>query len=193
MKPRFSVPESERRPLVIFVTGFTLLVLVWACLHDMALMRMEPRHFTEFHRTLLPLASPVWLAVQYAVVATLGPGMVFGALAWAMCRLGNRHPKLQPGVPFLLFVPLLLLMELAARVIGRMALLRHKAGLPSFFPEYWYPEQTSGIVYTQTVNITTYLAAVAGGMVFLAGLRLLRVPVVFAAVRGRFGAKKTAS
>ena len=60
--------------MVRFALAFAVVVVSWACLHDVYLIGIEPRHFTEYHRPLLPIRNHTLLALQYAFVATVGPG-----------------------------------------------------------------------------------------------------------------------
>lgn len=170
---RWSIPESERRTCAAFVITFGVTIIAWACAHDLYLIDVEPRHFTEYHRPLLPIADHRLLALQYASVATLGPGMVFGALAFAASRLGSRNPHTLIAA-WRLFVPFILLIETAALLVGELANLRYANGESSPYPESLYPDTTAGIAYSQSVNITAYLAAAVFGGLYLLTLLLLR-------------------
>lgn len=170
---------GERHEASRFVIGFGVTIILWACVHDLYLIGVEPRHFTVYHRSLLPLSNHALLALQYATVATLGPGMVFGAIAFAVCRLGRWTP-LNFWPAWFLFLPFVALIEVAALCLGHYAAHRFEAGLALPYPETLYPDSTAGIAYTQSVNITAYLgAAVLGGMyqlvLFLVRLRRARI------------------
>ncbi len=162
------IHEPERRTLAGFIIGFASLIVTWTILHDIVLIHIEPRHFTEFHRPLLPFTHPVLLAIQYAIVATLGPAMLFGALAWAAFR---RRAILLPSA-LALFAPVLLLIELLAHVIARASVARWQAGLPLLYPKAWYPELTPGVIYTQSVNISSYFSATFLGISWLLLIQL---------------------
>ncbi|HSH94648.1 MAG TPA: hypothetical protein VK968_10930, partial [Roseimicrobium sp.] len=54
---RWPLSESERRTCAAFVITFALTIIVWACAHDLYLIGVEPRHFTEYHRPLLPISD----------------------------------------------------------------------------------------------------------------------------------------
>ncbi len=169
----FSIPESERRSCATFVIIFGLTIFLWACAHDLYLIGVEPRHFTEYHRPLLPIANHRLLALQYATVATLGPGMAFGALAFAASRLGSRTPHTLIYA-WRLFIPAVLLIETTALLVGELANLSYEIGEPLPYPESLYPDTTAGIAYSQSVNITAYLAAAVFGGLYLLTLLLLR-------------------
>lgn len=153
--------------------GIGLTIAAWAWAHDLHLIGVEPRHFTEYHWQLLPLSNPALLALQYAVIATLGPGMVFGAAAFVVCRLGVR-PRLSPVIAWLSLLPFVAMIEAASRLMGTIARERRLAGLAPPYSEAFYPDETAGIAYTQSANITAYAAAVAAGTLYLAALWWLR-------------------
>lgn len=170
---RLPLPESERRTCAAFVMVYGLTIIAWAAAHDLYLIGVEPRHFTAYHRPLLPLSDHRLLALQYATVATLGPGMVFGALAFAACRLGPR-PAHTLGVAWWWFVPVIALIETCTLLVGELARIRHVDGEPPPYPEALYPDATAGIAYSQSVNITAYLAAAVFGGLYLVALWLGR-------------------
>lgn len=167
------LPDAERPHLARFVLTFTVTIVAWAIAHDLYLIHVEPRHFTEYHRPLLPITNHALLAIQYATVATLGLGMVFGAIAWAVSRLGP-HPKNSLCLAWLLFAPTLLVIEAATLLVGTYARSRHAAGLPLPYPDWLYPDNTAGIAYSQSVNLTAYLGAATLGAAYLLALLLLR-------------------
>lgn len=140
--------------------------MAWASLHDLYLIGIEPRHFTAYHRPLLPLSDHRLLALQYATVATLGPGMVFGALAFVACRLGSRTPR-SLGCAWRLFLPVIAIIEGSTLIVGAWARSRHAIGASLPYPDALYPDSTAGIAYSQSVNITAYLAAAGFGGLYL--------------------------
>lgn len=167
------IPESERRTCAAFVITFGVTIIVWASLHDLYLIGIEPRHFTAYHRPLLPLSDHRLLALQYATVATLGPGMVFGALAFAASRLGSRTPHSLRSA-WRLFLPVIAIIETCTLLAGSWARMRHAAGQSLPYPEALYPDATARIAYSQSVNITAYLAAAGFGGLYLVALWLGR-------------------
>lgn len=173
MFPSRAIPESERAHCVRFLVGFGGLIVAWAVVHDLNLMRIDHRHFTEFHRPLLPLSSHFLLAIQYAVVATLGPGLLFGAVAFCLCRLGPwqtiRFRKAWFG-----FLPFLVAVEAASLFAGYLARKRFIEDGSFLFPEVFYPDVSPGILFTQSANIAAYLAAFIGSLLFFLILTLVR-------------------
>lgn len=171
--PRLPLDENERRTLASFVIAFGVTIVAWAFAHDLHLIRIEPRHFTDYHRPLLPITDHTLLALQYATVATLGPGMLFGAVAFAAARMGRR-PRIGLRRAWACFLPFVALIETASLLVGRLARSRHASGEPLPFPAWCYPDETAGIAYSQSVNVTAYLAATVFGALFLVLLFLRR-------------------
>jgi hypothetical protein len=170
---KFTIPDSERPHLTKTLALFAGVVVTWAVLHDIHLAQIEPRHFSEYHRELLAITNPILLAIQYAVVATLGPGLAFGFLAYTACRLGSRQKaRLVPACAG--FVGVLIVVEVALRFIGHSSREMVLAGKNPLYPLALYPELSPGIVYTQTVNISAYLLAPTAGSLYLACLYFRR-------------------
>lgn len=173
MKLLPALPQPERAQLVRFALTFAPIIVGWAVLHDLHLIHAEPRHFTEYHRPLLPLSDLRLLALQYATVATFGPGLVFGALAYAACR-GGGAPKLGLPPVAIGFALVVALAEVAILALGSFSLRRFQAGGATLYPESLYPDLTPGIVYSQSVNISAYLVAPVLGVVYLTVLWIWR-------------------
>lgn len=173
MALRIPLADEERPHLSSFVIVYALTIVAWACAHDLYLIGVEPRHFTVYHRPLLPLSNPILLAVQYAAVATFGPGMVFGALAWAVSRVGTQ-PRLGLRTAWCAFLPFIAVIETTSLICGAIARSRHAAGLPLPYPGRLYPDDTAGIAYSQSVNITAYAGAAIFGVAYLFTLRAWR-------------------
>lgn len=167
--PRLPIPDQERPHLARFALAFAGVIVGWACLHDLYLIGIEPRHFTDYHRPLLPIKNHALLALQYASVATFGPGLAFGYLAWLACRSGRRTPR-RLRTSLAGFAVLMLCVEIALVLLGRQAMQRATAGLPPVYPAWVYPDETAGILTSQTINVTAYWLAPLCGVVFLCGL-----------------------
>ncbi|CAM2858998.1 hypothetical protein [Rariglobus hedericola] len=173
MNFRIPIADRERPALAGFVILFAVTIVSWAVLHDIYLIGVEPRHFTVYHRPLLPLSNPILLAMQYAVVATVGPGMVFGGLSFSASRLGALRP-LSLRFAWFLFLPFIAVIECSALMMGALARSRHAGGGSLPYPSAFYPDTTAGIAYSQSVNISAYVGAVSFGGLFLMTLLLVR-------------------
>lgn len=174
MFPSAAIPVSERKNCVRFLVGFCAVIVTWAVVHDLNLVRIEPRHFTEFHRPLLPIRSPSLLAIQYALVASVGPGLLFGGITFCLCRLGSR-PRISLWKALRCFLPILVVIEgasLLAGFFGRRLFLEEGLFL---YPEIAYPDTTPGILFTQSANITAYLAAFGCSLLFFIALAFVRI------------------
>ena len=173
MKLFSRLPPPEREQLARFALAFAAIIVGWAVSHDLYLIHVEPRHFTEYHRPLLPIHDLRLLALQYASVATLGPGLVFGALAYAACRAG-RWPRLPLRPVALGFASVIAAGEVLILALGRYSFAHYKAGSGPLYPSVLYPDMTDGIVYSQSVNISAYLVAPLLGLAYLAALAFFR-------------------
>lgn len=171
--PSRILPPEEHAHAVCFALVFAGIIAGWAILHDWHLIHVEPRHFTEYHRPLLPLTNLWLLALQYAFVATIGPGLVFGFLAWCAARGGGRRPRTLGRVAGG-FAAVIVVAELIILGLGRFSLQRFQAGGAPLYPEWLYPDFTDGIVYTQSVNLSAYLVAPTLGAVYLLAVWLRR-------------------
>ncbi len=173
------LPQAGRDQLARFALTFAAIIVGWAVAHDLHLIHVEPRHFTEYHRPLLPITDLRLLALQYATVATLGPGLVFGALAYVVCR-GNLLSRVPPAPPLPLraaalgFAGVVVIGELVILGLGAYSLNQYKAGAGPLYPLALYPDRTEGIIHSQSVNISAYLVAPALGATYLFGIWLRR-------------------
>lgn len=160
------MPEDERKQFGLFTLAFAGVINCWAFLHDLCLIAVEPRHFTEFHAPLLPISHPVLLALQYAVVASLGPGLAYGMMVFFAARWGSwRKLTLRPLLWG--FCLVLLAAEAVVTALGWWAVSRFNRGLSLIYPEWLYPEISRALVYTQTVNISIYAVAPLSGLLYL--------------------------
>jgi hypothetical protein len=173
MKLLPGLPPTERDQLARFALAFAAIIVGWAIAHDLYLIHVEPRHFTEYHRPLLPISDLRLLALQYATVATLGPGLLFGALAYAACRAG-RGARLRLRPVALGFAGVIAAGEALILALGRYSFENYKAGSGPLYPLALYPDTTDGILYSQSVNISAYLVAPVLGAAYLATLALFR-------------------
>ncbi len=172
--PARILPPEEHALAARFILIFAGIIAGWAILHDWYLIHVEPRHFTVYHRPLLPLTNLWLLALQYAFVATVGPGLVFGFLAWCAARGGRRRRPFTLGPVAGGFAAVIGVAELIILGLGRFSLRRFQAGDGPLYPEWLYPDFTDGIVHSQSVNLSAYLVAPALGAIYLAAVWLRR-------------------
>jgi hypothetical protein len=160
------IPKSEHPYFLRFTLTFTGIVVSWAVVHDLYLIQVEARHFTEFHRQILPIQNHALLAIQYAILATFGPGLVFGFLAYFVARGGGKRKVGIKGVA-VGFVILILLLEVLLLSLGHYTRAQFLLDQSTLYPAEYYPERSAGIVFTQTVNISAYLFVPALGALYL--------------------------
>ncbi len=151
------IPEEEKGAFFKIVLGTAAMVIAYAILHDQYLIRVSPRHFTEYHPNIFPVSNLTLLAACFAITATFGPGLVLGYLMYAAARLGRKQ-KTEIAEVYLNVFFLIVVLEIIAVSIGLLApLLAERGQLP--FPGEWYPDKTKGILVTQTTQIVCYLLA----------------------------------
>ncbi len=169
LRRRLTFSSSERPYVLRFTLFFAIVITAWVVIHDVHLMAVEPRHFTEFHREVLPLSNLNLLAVQYALIASLGPAVLYGFLAYFACRTFSFYPVelMKCGCGFIL---LICLFEYGLLCVGRYAYNQFITTGETLYPKTFYPELSDGIIYTQSVNVSAYLFVPP-----LAGLYLLLI------------------
>ena len=166
-KIRLPIPKAQHAAFIRHAWTYSLTIIIWAILHDLILISVEPRHFTEFHTGFYPFENPALLAIEYAAVATFGLGMMFGMITFAVTQLGRARSPLNFAFAYKRFFILLFCIESLSLLSGYIDRIRIQKGLThAFYPELWYPDATTGIAFTQTANITAYLCAAIGSAIF---------------------------
>lgn len=168
------VPENEKLNFVRFALVFMAYISTWAILHDQIVIRIEPRHFTEYHRPLLDISNLTLLAIQYGFIATFGLGIVFGMVTFFLSRNGPLT-QLSFKEVFIRFIPFSLIVEFICLSAG-YGEYRHfqTHGEHLIYPDSVFPDETLGIAITQTMNLTAYLLAGIGSILFWSYLHRLR-------------------
>lgn len=166
-KIRLPITKEKHPAFIRHAWVYSLTIVIWAVLHDLILISVEPRHFTEFHSRLYPFENHVLLAIEYAMVATFGLGMMFGIITFVISQLGKPDEPLSFTFAYKRFFILLFSIETLSLLAGFIDSNRIKQGLNhSFYPDAWYPDTTTGIAFTQTANISAYLLALVGSAIF---------------------------
>ena len=73
-------PPAERGQLITFQLWTAVTILVYGIVHDQWVMAVSADHFTLYHPKLIETRWPRLNTAALAAVATLGPGLVLGAL-----------------------------------------------------------------------------------------------------------------
>ncbi len=160
----FIKPLRESRKITYgIILGVWGIVAIYAILHDQYIVRISPEHFTVYHRPLLGIENPYWLAAVYAFLASISPGLLLAVACLFVSRLG-KAPRL--SISFILkgVVVVVVLTELTAASAG-LYVHRSQQGI---YPESWYPENEGALMVTQTIQVTCYLSSA-----FFSGLLLL--------------------
>ncbi len=130
-------------------------VAVYAVGHDQYIARIEPRHFTEYHKPFLGIESPSLLAAVHAFLASIGPGFLLGIACVLVGWMGSR-PRISDRYVMNGVIVVIACAELSSLLSG---LWVYQTGR-SFYPDFLFPEVTKSLVITQTIQVTCYLASV---------------------------------
>lgn len=151
------------------VLGVWLLVWVFATLHDQYLIRIYPEHFTVWHYHIPWTDNLTLLAIAYAFGASISPGLILGTALYVAGRLFNR-PKLRIRTIFLWVTAIFVAVEFLGLMAGLIA-WRNKTEL---YPSWLYPDITPGILITQSIQITAYLAGALLSLLLLLSIWIYR-------------------
>lgn len=158
---RKSLVEEPRPTSYSIVGGVAGIIMGWALLHDQYLVRIAPEHFTEYHEPLWGIQKPWLLAAAYAVVATIGPGLILGMVYLILGRGGDRKKVTRRYI----LLGALVVVSLTELICLATGLWVWKTG-DVFYPDDWFPDHTLPIKITQTIQITAYLASAVLSTVF---------------------------
>jgi len=134
------------------VIGVWLAVWLYAALHNQYLIRIAPEHFTVWHYKMPFFTSYTMLGIAYAFAASISPGVMLGVFLYIAGRLFNR-PKLTPKQIILSTVWVWIAVEICAGIVG-VIVWRTGKGL---YPDWVYPDESIGLLITQSIQITAYL------------------------------------
>ena len=137
-----------------FILRVWVRVAIYAVCHDQSIVRIEPRHFTEYHGDLWGMESPALLAAGHAFLASIGPGCLLG-VACLLAGWFGSYPR----------IPDRSVMKGVWLVIGGAELVSLLSGLwvyqtgRHFLPDAVFPEFTLSLVITQTMQLMCYAAS----------------------------------
>lgn len=128
---------------------------VWffAAVHNQYLIRIAPEHFTVWHYRIPFTQDYTLLGIAYAFGASASPGVVLGMALFILGRLGSR-PKLSPLRLVFSTAWIWLGVEIVSIAAG---VLVHLTSHP-LYPGWVYPDDSPGLLITQTIQITAYLS-----------------------------------
>jgi hypothetical protein len=145
---------DSRSAIFAFAARVWFPVAIYAVLHDQYIVRIEPRHFTDYHPIVLGVTSPALQAAILAFFASIGPGFLLGIACVVAGWMGSR-----PRIPdhFVMRGVLVVIGcgEIASLLSGLWVFKTRQA----LYPDFVYPEETLSLVITQTMQITCYLTS----------------------------------
>lgn len=170
--PRFAhriIPGETRACFFKTVFGVWFLVWIFAALHDQYLIRIHPEHFTVWHYRIPWTDDLTLLSIAYAFGASISPGLILGTSLYIAGRLFDR-PKLRIRTILLGVVLVFIAVEFCALLTGWIA---WRAGC-EIFPEWLYPDNTPGILITQSIQIAAYLSGAVFSLLLIVSLWIYR-------------------
>lgn len=160
--PTAPLLQEKRSVAYAIIFGIWAEVFLYCLLHDQYLVRIAPEHFTVYHEPLWGIGNPSLLAAAWAFRASIGPGLVLGLAALFLARAGSL-PKIAPGT-LLKIVPVLILLTEACGLTAGWWAWRNQRPL---FPEVIYPDLSTPILITQSIQLTCYAAGAVVSLGFL--------------------------
>lgn len=140
------------------------MVTIYAMLHDQYIVRIAPEHFTIYHCGLEWLSGNAnILALGYAFLAAISPGLFFGFFLGISCKFG-KLPKVSIKSAVLITMMVIVLAEIVSIISG---LYVHFKNEP-LYPLSWSGDYGPSMLITNTIQITCYIMSILG-----AGLAIL--------------------
>ncbi|HEY5792997.1 MAG TPA: hypothetical protein VIS74_06850 [Chthoniobacterales bacterium] len=144
------------KTLFAVVFGTWMAIWVYAVLHNQYLIRIAPEHFTVWHYKMPFFTSYTMLGIAYAFAASFSPGMFLGICLYVSGRLFNR-PKFSPKELIFSTFWVWIAVEICSPAAG-FWVWHFKAGI---YPDWVYPDNSLGLLITQSIQITAYLSGAA--------------------------------
>lgn len=144
------------------VAGTWLAVWIYAALHNQYLIRIAPEHFTVWHYKMPYFTGYTMLGIAYAGAASVSPGVVLGMFLYVAGRLFSR-PKLSPSQIILSTLWVWLAVEICAITVGMIVWSTGKG----IYPEWFYPDDSLGLLITQSIQVTAYLSGAAFSIILI--------------------------
>jgi len=145
------------------VIGVWLAVWLYAALHNQYLIRIAPEHFTVWHYKMPYFTSHTMLGIAYAFAASISPGVMLGVFLYIAGRLFSR-PKLTPKQIILSTIWVWVAVEICAGLVGLMVWRTGKG----IYPDWVYPDNSVGLLITQSIQITAYLTGAVFSCILIA-------------------------
>jgi hypothetical protein len=150
------MPRQHRDFLPVSLSVFAL-VLAYGVLNDQAIAAISPLHFALYHPHYFPFANVHLQALCFALVATGGPGLAWGILLYWVSNYG-LGPVVRRRAAILGAAAVVLGTALAAWGIGWREWTTNQPPYPTFF----FPSDDPRLNFSQTVQLTNYIAGFLG-------------------------------
>jgi hypothetical protein len=145
------VPDESWASFLSVLLGTWIAVWLYAALHNQYLIRIAPEHFTVWHYKISFTQNYTLLGVLYAGGASISPGGILGALLYVAGRLFDR-PQLSKRQLVLSTLWVWIAVEMCALATGLVVWRTRRA----IYPAEWYPDNSLGLLTTQSIQITAY-------------------------------------
>jgi len=103
------------------------------------------------------------LGIAYAFAASISPGVMLGVLLYTAGRLFDRA-KLTPRQIVLSTLWVWVAVEFCAGLVGVIAWRTGKG----IYPDWVYPDDSHGLLITQSIQITAYLTGALFSVILIA-------------------------
>ena len=146
---------TESRSVIYSFAGkIWLRIAAYAVLHDQYIVRIDPEHFTAYHKPIWTIESPAVLAAVHAFLASIGPGFLLGIACAVAGWMGSR-PRISDHYVMRGVLVVIAGAEIAALLSGWWVFATGN----SFYPSFIFPEEKLSLVITQTIQVTCYFAS----------------------------------
>jgi hypothetical protein len=163
--PSFNSRVSGDSLMAFFkvVIGVWMAVWIYAALHNQYLIRIAPEHFTVWHYKMPYFTSYTMLGIAYAFGASISPGLILGVSLYFAGRFFSR-PTLSPREIILSTVWVWVAVEICSGFAGLVVWLTGKG----LYPDWVYPDDSVGLLMTQSIQITAYLTGALFSCILIA-------------------------
>ena len=139
-------------------------VTIYAMLHNQYIVRIAPEHFTIYHCGLEWLSgNDNILALGYAFLAAISPGLFFGFFLGISCRFGEL-PKVSVKLAVLITIMVIVIAEIVSIISGLYVYFKKEP----LYPLSWCGDYGLPVLITNTIQMTCYIMSILG-----AGLAIL--------------------
>jgi hypothetical protein len=154
--------RGRHRDFLPIALGTFALVTGYGLANDQWIAAIAPEHYAIFYPHYFPFAQAWAQALCFALVGTGVPGLAWGILLYWAGHYGPG-PMVGRRATLLGVAAVVLLTSIAAWGLGWRVAVSSK----HLYPAYFYPTDNYEIGVTQTVQLTNYIAGLAGAWLWL--------------------------